>query len=117
MVRQPFNSASTGPAGGSYLVIWEFMVKPEARLAFEKTYAPDGDWAQLFRLSPDYCGTELFCGFDQSARYITLDRWTSRDALARFKQAHHPEYAALDRRCEDFTDTEVLIGEFEIPGL
>jgi hypothetical protein len=43
-----------------YLVIWEFLVKPEAQIEFEKFYGPASDWANLFRQSPDYRGTHSF---------------------------------------------------------
>jgi heme-degrading monooxygenase HmoA len=96
-----------------YLVIWEFQVKPAAQLDFEKIYGPDGAWANLFRQSPDYRGTQLVRNIDRPGRYLTLDRWTSSEALHQFKQAHQSEYAAFDKQCETLTDNECFLGEFE----
>ena len=96
-----------------YLVIWEFQVKPEAKLAFEQAYGPEGDWARLFSQSSDYRGTQLLRDSNRSGRYLTLDRWTSREAFHQFKQAHQADYDAFDQRCEAMTDNESLIGEFE----
>lgn len=93
--------------------IWEFEVKPEAIYAFEEIYGPDGAWAQLFRRSPDYRGTELIRDLERPGRYLTLDHWTSREALQRFKQEHRAGYAALDKQCESLTEREVFIGDFE----
>jgi len=96
-----------------FIVLWEFHVKPECLIKFEETYGPEGGWAQLFRQSRDYLGTELIHDFNQRGRYLTLDRWTSREALQRFKQEHQTAYLDLDKICEDLTEKEVLLGEFE----
>jgi quinol monooxygenase YgiN len=95
------------------LAIWEFQVKPESISAFEETYGPDGAWAQFFRQSPDYFGTELVRDLDHPGRYLTLDHWTSRKALHRFKQDHQSAYAALDKQCERLTERETFLGDFE----
>jgi quinol monooxygenase YgiN len=99
--------------GVRFTAVWEFQVKPEAVSAFESIYGPDGAWAQLFRQSPDYRGTELVRDLDRLGRYLTLDHWTSREALRRLKQDLHAEYAALDQQCESLTEREVLLGNFE----
>jgi|HubBroStandDraft_1064217.scaffolds.fasta_scaffold03106_2 quinol monooxygenase YgiN len=97
-----------------YLVIWEFQVKPETKLAFEQAYGPEGDWARLFRQCPDYRGTQLVRDTDRPGRYLTFDRWTSRATFDQFKQAHRADYDAFDQRCAALTDDESLIGEFEL---
>ncbi len=96
-----------------YLVIWEFQVKPEARLAFEQAYGPAGDWARLFSQSSDYRGTQLLRDTNRPGRYLTFDQWTSREAFRQFKQAHQADYDAFDQQCEALTDNESLFGEFE----
>jgi quinol monooxygenase YgiN len=97
----------------NYFALWEFHVKPESISAFEETYGPHGAWAQLFRQSPAYLGTELLRDLNHPGRYLTLDRWTSREALYQFKQDHHATYDALDKQCESLTEKEVLLGDFE----
>jgi len=87
-----------------YLVIWEFQVKSEATLAFEQAYGPAGDWVRLFSQSSDYQGTQLLRDSNRSGRYLTLDRWTSREAFRQFKQAHQADYDAFDQRCKALTD-------------
>lgn len=99
-----------------YVALWEFQVRPECVAAFETHYGPDGSWAQLFRRSPDYLGTELLGDLDRPGRYLTLDRWTSREALHRFKDEHRTGYAALDRQFEELTEREVFLGDFEFAG-
>lgn len=96
-----------------FTALWEFQVKPESVSAFEEAYGPAGTWAQFFRSSPDYLGTELLRDLDRPGRYFTLDHWTSRDAFRRFKQDRHAEYAAIDKQCESLTEREVFLGNFE----
>jgi len=98
---------------GPYLAIWEFQIKPEFRAHFEEVYGPDGAWAQLFRQSPGYRGTRLIRDLTRPGRYLTLDHWSSREALHSFKQAQATEYAALDKQCESLTEREAMVGEFE----
>jgi quinol monooxygenase YgiN len=96
-----------------YFALWEFQVNPESITTFELTYGSEGAWAQLFRQSPDYLGTDLVRDLDHPGRYVTLDRWTSRDCLRRFKQEHQSAYADLDKQCESLTGKETFLGDFE----
>jgi quinol monooxygenase YgiN len=96
-----------------YVALWEFHVNPESISAFEATYGPTGAWAELFRQSPDYLGTDLIRDLNRPGRYLTLDRWTTRDALHSFKQAHHAAYQKLDEQCERLTEREISLGEFQ----
>jgi hypothetical protein len=97
----------------NFVTVWEFHVKPETGSQFERIYGPGGDWAQLFRRSPDYHGTTLLRDHDCPGRYLTLDQWTSREALQQFKQDHQADYSALDKKCESLTEKESFIGDFE----
>ena len=107
-----------GPiASPGFVVIWEFLVKPEARTAFEKIYNPEGGWAQLFRQSPEFLGTHLLRDVRRPQRYRTFDKWTSRDAFLKFRQSHQSAYAALDQQCATLTDLETPVGEFELSGV
>jgi len=98
---------------GHYLALWEFQVKPESNSTFEETYGSDGAWARLFRQSPDYLGTDLIRDFNHPGRYVTMDNWTSRESLHRFKQDHQSAYTGLDKQCERLTEKETFLGDFE----
>jgi heme-degrading monooxygenase HmoA len=99
-----------------FTTIWEFHVKADSYLQFEKIYGSEGDWAGLFRHSSEYRGTTLVRDVDQPGRYLTLDHWTSRAALQQFRRDHHQEYADLDKKCESLTEREILIGNFQSVG-
>lgn len=95
-----------------FVTIWQFEIHPSLQAAFEQVYGPDGDWAALFRQSPDYVRTDLIRDTAQPSRYLTLDYWQTQAAYIAFQAAHRNEYAALDVRCSRFTVSEVHIGTF-----
>lgn len=94
----------------SYLIVWEFHVPAEKRAAFVRRYSSDGDWAELFRRSSEYQGTELLADDTDPERFYTIDRWAASGAWERFQEVHAADYAALDKRCEGLTRTERRLG-------
>jgi heme-degrading monooxygenase HmoA len=96
-----------------WTAVWEFQVRPESIAEFERAYGPDGLWAELFRRSSAFMGTELLRDKDRAGRYLTIDRWTSREALKQFKEQFAEDYGALDRALEKLTEREALVGDFE----
>ena len=100
----------------SFVVVWEFAPRPDARAEFERAYGPDGVWVPLFRGSADYLGTELLRDLDAAGRYVTIDRWTSRTAYQRFRAERAAEYGVIDAQCEALTTHEAFIGVFDVVG-
>ena len=101
-------------AAAKFITVWQFDVKPEFTSRFEEIYGAEGEWARLFRSSGEYDGTLLVRDMDNPRRFLTIDRWTTRESLRQFKQDHHSEYQALDQRCETLTELETFRGDFEI---
>jgi heme-degrading monooxygenase HmoA len=97
-----------------YVIVWEFEPKAGQEREFERAYAADGAWAALFRRSPEFRGTELL-GPVAGRRYLTIDRWTSAEAFAAFRDRWQADYGSLDRVCEALTAHEALVGRFESP--
>ena len=93
-----------------YIILWEYTVKPGREAEFEKTYGPNGDWAQLFRQSDGYLGTDLVRATDTSPNYITIDHWVSSKTYEAFHKKYRAAYKALDVRCQSLTVREKLIG-------
>jgi heme-degrading monooxygenase HmoA len=93
-----------------YAVVWTYRALRGREREFERMYAADGDWARLFRRSADYLGTELFRDTADEARYLTMDRWTSRTAYEDFLQTARDDYAALDARGDALTVEETRLG-------
>jgi heme-degrading monooxygenase HmoA len=92
----------------SYVIVWEYRVRAERTAAFERAYGPDGDWVSLFRGHAGYLGTDLVRG-DETAAYVTIDRWTSQQAVERFMRAARAEYDRLDAELAALTIAERLV--------
>ncbi|HEX2254954.1 MAG TPA: antibiotic biosynthesis monooxygenase [Thermoanaerobaculia bacterium] len=97
----------------TFCIVWEFRVRSQAAAAFEAAYAPDGEWARLFRRDAGYLGTELLRDGGLPGRYLTVDRWRSAAAWQAFRTRHGAAYAALDARCEPLTFAERHLGSFD----
>jgi len=95
-----------------YVYIWQFEVAPENQGEFLHHYGPDGTWAQLFRRTPGYLETLMLQDERSPTRYLTVDRWASREAHDAFLQAHRAEYEQVDRLCESLTMAETSLGSF-----
>jgi heme-degrading monooxygenase HmoA len=95
-----------------YVIVWEFFVAENARAQFETNYGPQGAWAEFFRRGEGYRGTELLSDVGVAGRYVTIDRWTSKDAYEAFRDRCHEEYEALDRRFQPLTEREEQLGSF-----
>ncbi|MGA2170555.1 MAG: antibiotic biosynthesis monooxygenase [Terracidiphilus sp.] len=97
-----------------FVVVWQFEISEEKVSAFEAAYGPQGAWAQLFRTSPDYLGTELLRDAYIPLTYLTIDRWTSEDDFRAFRKAHDLEYESLDRSSDALTSRETRIGAYTL---
>jgi hypothetical protein len=107
-----------------YVIVWQFQVSEDHQEAFENAYGPGGDWARLFERSNEFQGTELLSSAPEAdddtevARsdrdYLTIDRWTSRDAYVAFNDRFAREYEEMDNRFLELCEVEVCLGKFEV---
>ena len=97
-----------------FVVVWQFEIAEEKVAAFEAAYSPEGAWAQLFRASSDYRGTELLRDAYIPGAYLTIDRWASEEAFRAFRKSHDAAYEALDRSCDELTSCETRIGAYTV---
>jgi heme-degrading monooxygenase HmoA len=97
-----------------FVVVWKFEIAEEKIPGFEAAYSPEGAWAQLFRASSDYRGTELLRDAYISGSYLTIDRWASEEAFRAFRKEHDAEYETLDRACDSLTARETRIGAYTV---
>jgi heme-degrading monooxygenase HmoA len=95
-----------------FVVVWQFEIAEEKIAAFEAAYGPEGPWAQLFRSSPEYQGTDLLRDAYVQGNYLTIDRWASEQAFRSFRKDHDAEYEAVDRDCDALVSRETRIGAF-----
>ena len=97
-----------------FCYVWEFVAAPGQENAFTHAYGPEGPWVQLFRRDPAYIRTELSRDADNPRRFVTIDYWTTREACRAFRDRVRDEFAAIDRACEQLTEREWHIGDFEV---
>jgi len=97
-----------------FIILWEYQVKPDRRSDFESIYSPAGVWTELFKKGTGYIGTELFHDETRPYRYLTIDRWASKEDYETFLSQWEKEYKALDKRCEGLTESESLIGRWDL---
>ena len=95
-----------------YIIIWEYHVKAEHGSEFEKVYASNGTWAELFINGKGYLGTELLQSDNSPDIYTTIDRWDFKESYERFLSQWQAEYIKMDEKCEWLTDHEKRIGGF-----
>ena len=97
-----------------YVILWEFVVRPEKVEAFVAAYGSDGPWAQLFAQADGYLGTELLSSADSSQQqvFITIDRWRTVGHFARFEAQFDTQYRTLDTHLEELTLKERKLGAF-----
>ncbi len=95
-------------------IVWEFVVKEEARGQFELAYGPGGAWSKLFARCPGFRGTTLLRDTKNPGRYLTIDFW---DTLAQREQMlaeRKTEYSDLDAAFADWTETKTEAGIFRV---
>ena len=97
-----------------FVVVWQFEISEEKIAGFEAAYGPEGAWAQLFRNSPNYLGTELLRDAYIPFTYLTIDRWASEDDFRAFRKDHDTEYEVLDRASDSLTSRETRIGAYTV---
>jgi len=97
-----------------FVVVWQFEIAEEKIAGFEAAYGPEGAWAQLFRRSPQYLGTELLRDAYVPGAYLTIDRWASEEDFRAFRREHDGEYEVLDRACDALTAKETRVGAFTV---
>ena len=100
---------------GPYLVVREFQVKREREAEFMAAYGPDGEWARLFRRSPEFLGLELVESVGSPRRFMTFDHWASANGFEAFCVANAIAYESLNQRLQGLTEWERRIGGFP-PG-
>ena len=96
-----------------YVIVWEFVVRPEKVDAFVAAYRSDGAWAQLFAQANGYLGTELLSALDRDhMKYVTIDRWKTAEDFTHFQERFGAEYRRLDTQLEGLTISERKLGTF-----
>lgn len=97
----------------SHEIVWEFRVSTARTAEFEQAYGSEGDWARLFRSAPGFIETRLLRDTENEGRYLTVDRWESREAFDHFKHRYATQYSELDTQLEGIAWSETRLGAFD----
>lgn len=95
-------------------IIWEFVVKEEARGQFELTYGPGGAWSKLFTRSPGYRGTTLLRDTKNPRRFLTIDLWDTEAQHEQILAERAEEYSNLHANLGDLTESKTEVGVFRV---
>lgn len=95
-------------------IVWEFVVKEEARGQFELTYGPGGAWSKLFAQGSGFRGTTLLQDTKNPRRYLTVDLWDSMVQREQWLSERKAEYAKLDAAFAGWTESETEVGIFSV---
>jgi quinol monooxygenase YgiN len=99
-----------------YIYLWAYEVSPELVDDFYELYGPEGAWVVLFRRAPGYLDTQLIVDRNQPGRFLTIDRWMSKEAFDSFRTKFDTDFAHLDRLGEELIESETMLGEFGLTG-
>lgn len=95
-----------------YIIIWEYRVKWGKQSEFEEIYSPNGVWAKMFKKDAGYLGTSFIRDTNDPQHYLTIDRWSSKEAYENFLNQRAKEYQALDAYCDGLTEQEAPLGKW-----
>jgi len=95
-------------------IIWEFVVKEEARGQFELAYGPGGAWGKLFARCPGFRGTTLLRDTKNPRRYLSIDLWDTEAQREQMLAERKAEYSDLDAAFGDWTESKTELGIFRV---
>jgi heme-degrading monooxygenase HmoA len=95
-------------------IVWEFVVKEEARAQFELAYGPGGAWSKLFARCPGFRGTTLLRDTKNPRRYLTIDLWDTAAQREQILAERKAEYSNLDADFADWIESKTEVGIFKV---
>jgi hypothetical protein len=95
-------------------IVWEFVVKEEARGQFELAYGPGGAWSKLFARYPGFRGTTLLRDTKIPRRYLTIDLWETGAQREQALSERKAEYSDLEAAFGEWTESRTELGIFSV---
>ena len=97
-----------------YTYIWEYIVIEDQLSNFKNSYGSNGAWELLFKLGNGYIKTELHHDLSNQKRLVTIDYWRTKTEYDEFRAKYKLKYEMLDKECENLTEKEKFIGDFDL---
>jgi len=95
-------------------IVWEFVVKEDARGQFELAYGPGGAWSKLFARCPGFRGTTVLRDTENPRRYLTIDFWETAAQREQVLAERKAEYSNLDAAFGDWIESRTEVGIFSV---
>jgi hypothetical protein len=95
-------------------IVWEFVVKEEARGQFELAYGPGGAWSKLFAQCPGFRGITLMRDRKNPRRYLSIELWDTEAQQEQMLAECKTEYSNLDAALADWTESKTEVGFFRV---
>jgi hypothetical protein len=95
-------------------VVWELVVKEEARGQFELAYGPGGAWSKLFARCPGFRGTTLLRDTKDLRRYLAIDLWDTGAQREQALAERKAECSNLDAAFDHWTESRTEMGIFRV---
>ena len=95
-------------------IVWEFVVKEEARGQFELAYGPGGAWSKLFARCQGFRGTTLLRDTENPRRYLMIDLWDTVAQREQMLAERKAEYSNLEAAFGEWTESKTEVGIFRV---
>jgi heme-degrading monooxygenase HmoA len=95
-------------------VVWEFVVKQEARGQFELAYGPGGAWSRLLAGCRGFRGTTLLRDTKDARRYLAIELWETLAQREQMLAEHEAKHAELDAALAGWTESRTEVGIFRM---
>jgi heme-degrading monooxygenase HmoA len=95
-------------------IVWEFVVKEEARGQFELAFGPGGAWSKLFSRCQGFRGTTVLRDTKNPRRYLTIDLWETGAQREQALAERKAEYSDLEAAFGEWTESKAEVGIFRV---
>jgi hypothetical protein len=95
-------------------IVWEIVVRDQARGQFELAFGPGGAWSKLFAKSPGFRGTTLMRDLRNSRRYLVVELWNDEAGRDKSISEQQTEYTDLEAVFDKWTESKIELGIFSV---
>jgi hypothetical protein len=95
-------------------IVWEIIVRDQARGQFELAFGPGGAWSKLFAKSPGFRGTTLMRDLRNSRRYLVVELWNDEAGRDKSISEQQTEYTDLEAVFDEWAESKIELGIFSV---
>ncbi len=95
-------------------IVWEFVVREEARGQFELAFGPGGAWSNLFARCSGFRGTTVLRDMENPGRYLAIDLWDTEAQREQALAERQAEYADLEAAFAEWVESRTEVGVFTV---